>query len=180
MQRAQTNTQEYAFQFGVDVPSGSGPFTARTRIVGPFAGLTPQAGQSMGLFIGTGDQDNYFKLIVSGASGGGVQWVKEVGGVVTTGTFNAIALPGPSAIDLYLTVDPTDATVQGELHRDQRRSHWPSHQPRHTHCHPIELVDRQHGISGRHHFLLGRSGSNLPCHVGLPPGHTRDHRARRP
>ena len=107
-----TNTQEYAFQFGVDVQPGSGPFTARTRIVGPFAGLTPQAGQSMGLFIGTGDQDNYFKLVVSGASGGGVQWVKEVGGVVTNGTFNAIALPGPSAIDLYLTVDPSAATVQ--------------------------------------------------------------------
>jgi hypothetical protein len=107
-----TNTQEYAFQFGVDIPPGSGPFTARTRIVGPFAGLTPQAGQSMGLFIGTGDQDNYFKIIVSGSGGGGVQWVKEVAGVVTTGTLSSVSLPGPSGIDLYLTVNPNAATVQ--------------------------------------------------------------------
>jgi hypothetical protein len=34
----------------------------RTRIVGPFKGVTPQNYQSMGLFLGTGDQDNYVKI----------------------------------------------------------------------------------------------------------------------
>jgi len=104
------NSQEYAFQFGVDVTPATGPFTAHTRILAPFAGLTPQAGQSMGLFVGNGDQDNYFKIVVAGD--GGVQWQSEVAGAVTLGSLSPVSLPGPSAIDLYLSVNPYNATVQ--------------------------------------------------------------------
>ena len=75
-----TNTQKYGLQFGVKPPS-SGTFTAHTRIAGPFAGLTPQDDQSMGLFLGTGDQDNYVKVVTFANGGaGGVQARKEVGG----------------------------------------------------------------------------------------------------
>jgi hypothetical protein len=106
------NTQQYAFQFGVKVPQ-TGAFTAHTRILSPFAGLTPQDSQSMGLFLGTGNQDDYVKVVVSANGGaGGVQFVKEVAGAVTSRPQAAVALPGPNAIDLYLTVDPVAKTVQ--------------------------------------------------------------------
>jgi hypothetical protein len=38
--------------------------------------------------------------------------MKEINGVVTTETTVAVAMPGPDAVDLYLTVDPVLGTVQ--------------------------------------------------------------------
>ena len=59
------NTQENGFQFGVNVDTVTRPFVVYTRIEAPFADITPAGYQSMGIFLGTGDQDNYFKLIFS-------------------------------------------------------------------------------------------------------------------
>src|SRR5439155_9481294 len=39
-------------------------------------------------------------------------FVKEVAGVVTTGDLQSLTLPGPNAVDLYLTVDPAASTIQ--------------------------------------------------------------------
>ena len=107
------NTQEQAYQFGVDIASANTPVTAHTRILAPFAGETPQGNQSMGLFIGNGDQDNYVKIIVTANNGNpGITYVSEIGGVVTNGSFDALALPGAEAVDLYLTIDNSANTVQ--------------------------------------------------------------------
>jgi hypothetical protein len=105
------NTQQQAFQFGVDVTATTPPVTAHTRIVGPFNGLVPQPGQQMGLFIGNGDQDNYVKIVVDGV--GGIRLLSEVAGVVASDDVLSVSLPGPSTIDLYLTLDPATATVRG-------------------------------------------------------------------
>jgi N-acetylneuraminic acid mutarotase len=105
------NTQEYGFQVGLTPPAGS--FTAHTRILAPFKGLVPQDYQSMGLFIGTGHQDHYVKLVVSANGGaGGIEFLKEVSGMPTFRPQAPVALPGPDAIDLYLTIDPAAGTVQ--------------------------------------------------------------------
>jgi N-acetylneuraminic acid mutarotase len=105
------NTQEYAFQLGVLPPADR--FTVHTRILAPFKGIALQDFQSMGMFIGTGDQDNYVKLVVSANGGaGGIEFLKEVNGIPTFWPQAPVALPGPSAVDLYLTVDPAANTVQ--------------------------------------------------------------------
>ena len=57
------NSQEFGFQFGINATPSSKEFTVHTRILAPFSGLSPQPSQSMGFYIGTGDQDNYIKLI---------------------------------------------------------------------------------------------------------------------
>jgi hypothetical protein len=107
-----TNTQKYGLQFGVKPPS-NGTFTVHTRIAAPFAGLTPQDDQSMGLFLGTGDQDNYVKVVTFANGGaGGIQARKEVGGVAATPSSSNVTLPGPDGVDLHLTVDVAAATVQ--------------------------------------------------------------------
>ncbi|MGR9088537.1 MAG: Kelch repeat-containing protein, partial [Gammaproteobacteria bacterium] len=103
------NNQQYAFQFGINVNQSTKAFTAHTRILAPFAGLTPQDFQSMGLFIGNGDQDNYFKIVVTA---NGVESGKEVTGSYSGLDSAAETIPGPEAIDLYLTVDPAASTVQ--------------------------------------------------------------------
>ncbi|HEV8198930.1 MAG TPA: malectin domain-containing carbohydrate-binding protein [Candidatus Polarisedimenticolia bacterium] len=106
------NTQQFGFQVGVHVTAATGIFTAHTRILAPFAGLTPADFQSMGLFIGTGDQDHYAKVVVMANGGaGGVQFGKEDGGPLVARTPTGITLPGPDWIDLYLTIDPVALAV---------------------------------------------------------------------
>ncbi len=106
-----TNTQRYGFQFGVDAAPANGPFTVTTRIQSPFAKVALQGSQSMGVFLGTGDQDNYVKVVTSAQGGGGVQAVSEVA-KAASGTRVPLALPGPGAVDLVLRVDPASGTVQ--------------------------------------------------------------------
>jgi hypothetical protein len=106
-----TNTQKYGFDFGVKVPSTT--FTAHTRILAPFAGLTPAGSESMGLFIGTGDQSNYLKLVTSANKGaGGIQMVREINDSVTNRPQAAVAMPGPDSVDLWLTINPSTDQVQ--------------------------------------------------------------------
>jgi hypothetical protein len=105
-----SNTQDQAFQFGVNITASTPPVTAHTRIGAPFSGVTPVAGQQVGFFIGTGDQDNYVSVVIDG--GGFVRSIKEVNGVVSNGPTSSLSLPGPDAVDLFLVLDPAAATVQ--------------------------------------------------------------------
>jgi hypothetical protein len=116
--RGSSNTQEQAFQFGVNVAGQTTPFTARSSVLTPFGGQTPQAGQEMGMYIGTGDQDNYVQLVLSGDNGGSVQLMREVGGVFTAIASQSLVLPGPGFVDMYLTVDPVALTVQASFRVD--------------------------------------------------------------
>ncbi len=116
-----SNSQGQAFQFGVNVAGETAPFVARTRLLGPFTGLTPQADQEMGFYIGLGDQDNYVKFVLNGAGGGSLQLLKEVDGVVVeqTTTLLGVTLPGPSSVDLYLSIDPLTQDLQASFSIDQ-------------------------------------------------------------
>jgi hypothetical protein len=116
--RGATNTQEQAFQFGVDVGDEVLPFIVQTRVLGAFNGLTPQAGQEMGVYIGTGDQDNYIQLVLSGTGGGSIQTLSEINGVATPLASQALALPGPGAVDLWLYIDPVANTLQAMYSTD--------------------------------------------------------------
>ena len=105
------NSQKYGFQFGV-MPA-SGTFTAQTRIVGPFSGLTPQASQSMGLMIGDGDQNDYVKIVTRGNNGGQIQFNKELADVVSANRKRALSMADVDYVDLFLSVNPSTGTVQG-------------------------------------------------------------------
>ena len=109
------NSQEYAFQYGVDTPNE--PFVVRTTVVAPFSDdMTPENYQSAGMQIGTGDQENYVKLVASaqdadGNPNGGVEFLLEEDGAVDDSQQTVLSEPGVfgsgQIIDLYLTVDPT-------------------------------------------------------------------------
>ncbi|WP_425397970.1 malectin domain-containing carbohydrate-binding protein [Aeoliella sp.] len=113
--RGATNTQEQALQFGVNAVGLNQPFYVTTTISNPFAGLTPQAGQQFGMFIGTGDQDNYVELVLAGDGGGAVQVISEVAGSDTLEASTALAMPGPDYVDLFLAIDPTTNMVQASI-----------------------------------------------------------------
>jgi hypothetical protein len=105
------NNQRFGFQLGV-MPA-AGKFTATTRIVEPFDGISPQASQSMGLFVGNGSQSNYVKLTVQGTAGGRINFIKEKKDAIQAKFNKPLAMPGPDFVDLFLTIDPITGTIKG-------------------------------------------------------------------
>jgi hypothetical protein len=115
--RGSSNSQEYAFQFGVDLPLDVAS-SARTRIASPFAGLTPSAGQSMGIFVGDGFQDDYVKVVVAGDGGGAVQLMTEYGGIDNDIASVALDLTDIVAVDLQLLMDPIVGEITAHFNTD--------------------------------------------------------------
>ena len=114
------NNQENAFQFGLNVNADTWPFTVHSSMLGPFFNnQTPQNDQSQGLYIGTGDQDNYLKIVLNANGGqGGIELVYENAGVPIVQQFGLEGgIPG-SNLDLYLSVNPVTGTVQAKFSKD--------------------------------------------------------------
>lgn len=106
------NSQHYGFQLGINVGPESPVFTVHTRVLIPFSGMTAKPHQSLGLFIGTGDQDNYIKLTANAVgSTGGIQLLKESNGGSINSVQHSDDIFGADTIDLYLLVDPAKLTV---------------------------------------------------------------------
>ena len=117
------NDQENAFQFGINVSSATPPFEVSVSMLSPFFNTaTPQDGQSNGFFIGTGDQDNYLKVVLAANGGnGGIEVVVENAGSSTSTMYGdnlagAQQIPddvlGASAsLNLMLKVDPAAGTA---------------------------------------------------------------------
>ena len=103
------NNQAYAFQVGLPITNNSESMTLRTRVLAPFAGSTPAADQSIGMFFGTGRQNEYAKLCVTGT---GVEFVIESGDTVLQRFFEPVAMPGPGLVDLIMEIDPGTNAVR--------------------------------------------------------------------
>ena len=111
------NSQEYAFQFGINVDNSSRPFTVHTKLLSPFFNnITPTNYQSWGMYIGNGDQDNYVKIVFAANSGyGGIEVLSENLGIPSGKMYNRYVvgdLLNAGSIDLYLSVNPANLTVQ--------------------------------------------------------------------
>ncbi|TLU98678.1 Kelch repeat-containing protein [Dyadobacter sediminis] len=108
------NNQENAFQFGVNVNASTGPFTINGRILANFFNNNvPADNQSQGIYIGTGDQDNYIKIALDANAGkGGIQIVSENAGVATTNVITVANILSATTIDLFLAVNPATGVVQ--------------------------------------------------------------------
>ncbi len=103
-----TNTQEKAFQMGVHVDGSTFPFTIRSAMLKPFHNFTGD--ESQGAFIGTGDQDNYIKIVLNA---GGIAVVKEDAG--TPETLVQEALSGGTSdgnITVFFSINPLNNTIQ--------------------------------------------------------------------
>ena len=112
---ALNNDQEYAFQFGVNVTSSTPPFTVHSKILGsPFFNGQSPSKQSQGIYIGTGDQDNYLKAVLTANNGNpGIQILHESNGIVIfNNTYPITNILQAGEVDIYLDVDPSNGTVQ--------------------------------------------------------------------
>jgi hypothetical protein len=88
-------------------------FTVKSAILPIyFNQQTPVDNESQGIYMGTGDQDNYIKLVLcSNGGSGGIQMMKEDNGVTTS---TIVPLPGSipnQSIIFFLTIDPESELV---------------------------------------------------------------------
>ena len=109
-----TNSQDNGLQFGIDVDAQTGPFTVRSQINSPFFdGVNPADFQSQGIYLGTGDQDNYLKLVLRGSGGvNGLQVLLENAGVTTLNNYTVPDILLADGIELLFKADPVAGTVQ--------------------------------------------------------------------
>ncbi len=117
------NNQAYGFQFGVNVDNTSNPFTIHSRVESPFFATegTPNApieDQAIGIYIGTGDQDNYLSIQLQNGSTpndnlSGIAVLLEDQGIISIE--NKIDIPNilsANNLDIYLTINPSLNTAQ--------------------------------------------------------------------
>ena len=97
----------------MNVTSTTAPFTVSSNIVGPIFAATPQNHQSAGIYIGTGSQSDYLKIVANANGGsGGIQVVYEKNDVPTNFQYNVPAVSNASYFKLLLSVNPQQGTVQ--------------------------------------------------------------------
>ncbi|SHL05998.1 malectin domain-containing carbohydrate-binding protein [Rhodothermus profundi] len=107
------NTQQYAFQFGVAVSSTTAPFVVEGQINNPFFSGAPQVGQSQGIFIGTGTQQDFIYIGLVVESGGeGIEVVHETGDVATRQFVPVAGALSSTHVRFFLEVNPQAGTVQ--------------------------------------------------------------------
>jgi large repetitive protein len=115
------NTQQNAFQFGLNVNTDSSGLEVQARMVGPFFnGAAPVNGQMQGMYIGTGDQDNYLRIALAAQNGEGVIQVlrEESGAVTSTMSYSAGALLSANFIDLGFVINPGALYAQPRIRVD--------------------------------------------------------------
>ncbi len=123
---ATTNTQKNGFQFGYKTGNGAPSFEVQAQMLAPFFnGLNAsQLNQNhvQGIYIGTGEQDNYLMAALSGASGGATPGIRiriENGGTLTKNSFVPVAgIIDAGTIQLSLFVNPTTGRVTVKYNTD--------------------------------------------------------------
>ncbi len=109
---AANNDQEKAYQYGINVDSGSGTFMVQGRMFPPFNNFS--ATESQGMFIGDGFQDDYVKLVLG--QNNEISVVGENNGTPVTYVPSTSIGFSPSTttnnLDLYLVVNSATGSVQ--------------------------------------------------------------------
>ncbi|WP_270933762.1 beta strand repeat-containing protein [Falsiroseomonas oryzae] len=116
------NTQQNAYQLGVDTASVAA-FTVASKVDNPFAGgVAVQNWRSAGVMFGAGDQDNYAKLVFHSNNGaGGIEFLVENAGT-PDGTTVGLGVPtgnvayGLFYLDVAKTGSGATATPRWTLH----------------------------------------------------------------
>ncbi len=110
---ANSNDQEKAYQYGINVDNTSNTFTVHGRMLPPFHNFSIT--ESQGMFIGDGFQDNYLKLVL------GQNYELSIVGENNESQVTYLT-PEPigfdpltvTSLDLFLEIDPSVGSVQAK------------------------------------------------------------------
>ncbi len=116
---AATNDQDKAYQYGINVDSGSGTFTVHGRMFPPFHNFSVT--ESQGMFIGDGFQDDYVNLVLG--QNNELRVVGENNGTPVTYVASTAIGFTPSAttnnLDIFLVVNSATGSVQARYAIDE-------------------------------------------------------------
>ena len=101
------------YQLGIDVSAAAEPFWIRSQINAPFFSGGSSTDYMHGIYIGTGDQDNFILVALNGdgAGGGGFRVVSEVAGTPTSNVYPVSGILSELVISLYFKIDPIANTA---------------------------------------------------------------------
>jgi len=112
---AMSNNQRQAFQFGFMLNSASPLTTMESSVVHPFFdgdSVSLLKNELHGIYIGTGDQDNYVAISITPNFGNpAISVIKEIGGVVLENLYPVSGLLNGN-VQLYLEIDAAAGSVQ--------------------------------------------------------------------
>jgi len=110
------NTQQNGFQFGVNVNQNTQPFVYEGRLLGPIFISPPQQYQSAGIFIGTGNQSNYLKVVVNGnGATTGIQILyEEANAIINNQQVNINNIGFEAEVRLFILVTPATGQLQAQ------------------------------------------------------------------
>ena len=190
------NTQLDAVQLGLGFDDSVKTVTFEQVIDNPFNSIaTPANYQNVGLYIGTGDQDNYVKLVAGMNAGPGFEVLSENNAAVASQKYGAaifgsgVALTALDTITLRMTVDLatgmaapswqwTEAAPAPAAARPSTASAQRAAQRRHTgrserrlHGHAIRRVRLAERPGGRRHRDVCGPGPALQRGRALAHGH---------
>lgn len=116
--RGAANDQTGALQFGLAIDRATGPVVVRSRLECPCLGEKPAGREALGMFVGTGTQDDFVALLVQGGRRGTeLRLAIETGGRLSSVSYEA-DLPEDGAVTLELEIDPARGTLLPALRID--------------------------------------------------------------
>ncbi|MDX2245902.1 MAG: T9SS type A sorting domain-containing protein [Bacteroidia bacterium] len=109
-----TNDLVNSYQFGIDISAAAEPVVFRTQMNGNFFNGGSDTDFLHGVYIGTGDQNNYVMAALVGLGGGngGFRVTREIGGVTTSTDYPVANILASSVIHLMMQVDPSNGEIQ--------------------------------------------------------------------
>ncbi|MEM8886803.1 MAG: T9SS type A sorting domain-containing protein [Bacteroidota bacterium] len=108
------NTDQNSYQTGLNLCGANDIVWVRSRIQGPFFNGGSAKEYLQGVYLGTGDQDNFLFLGLSGdgQGGGGFSILEEAEGEGVATFYPVDLILAETQIDLYWEIDPFENTVQ--------------------------------------------------------------------
>ncbi|NJL15719.1 MAG: hypothetical protein HC913_23755 [Microscillaceae bacterium] len=115
------NNQEKGYQFGVNVSTTTGTFTVESKLINfsdPFQLYHSSPGAELGIFMGTGSQSDYIKLVINQQ---GIAMQAEVNDVPGNPISRSIAIAErPSSLVLMFEVNPSNGQVLAKYQLDNK------------------------------------------------------------
>ena len=108
------NDVDNNYQMGVDISTATEPVWIRAQINGPFFSGGSSTDYMHGIYIGTGDMDDFILVGINGDGAGGARFrvVTEVAGSPSTNIYPVSGILSELVISLYFQIDPNTNTAQ--------------------------------------------------------------------
>ncbi|GAA4835473.1 malectin domain-containing carbohydrate-binding protein [Algivirga pacifica] len=115
------NSQQNAFQFGVNVDENTDPFIIHSRVNLSFTTPIEKPYYNIGIFLGDGTQDNYLKMVYQKKinEDPNIQVLTEKNAAPQVVTHQVSGLKSAVEIDFILRVNPKDSKVQAYISLDK-------------------------------------------------------------